>query len=167
MRELDAAQRQLCELQAQIFDSSIQLECGSAVFIRRFMNSSLAERMDAGGYLAESNSAEEALHEIEHEFGHSSYGSVTFSAEELHWIGYLYRYWCCATGMPSKYIFKLAGAREMRGLFAAYHTLDPAQAIERIIQAKGVDADFRSIERGVRVMREVRASRSQKALGKR
>lgn len=68
--------------------------------------------------------------------------------------------------MPCQRIFKFAGAREMRGLFAAYHTLDPAQAIERIIQAKGVDTDFRSVERGVRVMREVRASRRQKVLGK-
>lgn len=160
MKTLDPAQRQLCELQAQIFDASLQLECGSAVFVRRFLNSNLAARMDRGGYSAEIYSVEGALGEIEEEFGPSTYGSVKFSTEELHWMGYLYRYWCLATGMSSKLVFKIAGSRELRGLFAAYHTLDPAQAVERILEAKGISPDFDSIERGVRVMREVRRRRA-------
>ena len=45
----------------------------------------------------------------------------------MYWIGYLYRYFL--------YILK---PKEFRGLFLPYHILTPEQAIERILEAKGM-----------------------------
>ena len=41
--------------------------------------------------------------------------------------------------MPSKRIYKIIQARELGALYHPYHSLDPAQAIERICEAKGID----------------------------
>ena len=47
MKKMDEAGRKLCKAQAELFASSAALtKCSSAVFLRRFMNSSAAERMD-------------------------------------------------------------------------------------------------------------------------
>ena len=117
MKTLDADARSLCRMQALVFERSVQLQCASAVFIRRFMNSNVALRMDGGGFLSESSSPEGVLTEVEGQYGKSTYGSVTFSAEELHWMGYLYRYWVCLFGKPSAAVYKIIGANELRGLF--------------------------------------------------
>ena len=157
MRTLDADARSLCRMQALVFERSVQLQCASAVFIRRFMNSNVALRMDGGGFLSESNSPEGILTEVEGQYGKSTYGSVTFSAEELHWMGYLYRYWACLFEKPSAAVYKIIGANELRGLYFAYHSLDPEQAICRIAESKEVVLEEDDLARGVAALRRIRA----------
>ena len=36
---------------------------------------------------------------------------------------------------------KIVKPKELRGLFLTYHTMDPSQAIERILEAKGLLTD--------------------------
>lgn len=38
--------------------------------------------------------------------------------------------------MSSKRVYAICGAREMQGLYLAYHSLDPAQCVERILESK-------------------------------
>ena len=76
MKTIDADGRALCRLQAQAFETSLGLSCASAVFVRRFMNSDVARRMDDEGFLSESNSPEGIVAEVEVQYGRSDYGSV-------------------------------------------------------------------------------------------
>ena len=43
--------------------------------------------------------------------------------------------------MTSAQIYKIVKPKELRDLFLPYHTMDPAQAIERILEAKGMLTD--------------------------
>ena len=157
MNELTYEDRRLCELQARVFEESLRLSAdGSAVFVRRFMRSDLARRMDADGAALEFADAEQMVLEVDAEYGGKAYGSEKYSAEEMHWMGYLYRYWCCATGDSSKLAHKTIGARELRALFGGYHSLDAAVAVRRIRDAKGLD-DASEVQRGVELLKRIRA----------
>lgn len=158
MRELDTTGMKLCRAQAELFAlSRSETECSSPVFIRQFMNSSLAKRLDGNGFLFESSSPSGMLQEIEDEYGKSAYGTKKYSVEELYWMGYLYRYWCYVFETPSTRVFKSIGARELHDLYFPYHSLDPEQAVRRIAEAKGIDLDEDPIEKGVRALRRIRS----------
>ena len=146
-----------CRFQAAVFErSATEYDCSSAVFVRRFMKSQLAETMDADPSLLAAPTPEEALRLLDQEYGPTSYGSVKYSAEVLHWMGYLLRYWAIVHGKPSKEIYRIIGARELAGLFDAYHTLSPDQAIERILESKGLGLEQDPTDRGVAELRRIR-----------
>ncbi len=71
-------------------------------------------------------------------------------------MGYLYRYWAYTRNQSSPAIYRVIGARELSKLFAAYHTLDPGQAIERIMEAQGIEADRSVLSVGVEALRRIR-----------
>ena len=137
MKTMDEIGNKLCRAQAELFVSSISLtNCSSAIFLRRFMNSSVAKRMDDGSFLFEASTNESVIAEIEEEFGKSDYGKVKFTENELYWMGYLYRYWCYTYEKTSKQVYRIIKPTELRKLFFPYHSLDNAAAIERILEAK-------------------------------
>lgn len=159
MREFDHTGLSLCRLQGELFERSLEsFGGGSAVFVRRFMNSSVAKRMDAEGFSFEASSLESLLADIEREYGKGDYGTCKFGAESMYWMGYLYRYWAYVFGMPSAQVYKMVGAREMDGLYFPYHSLDPRQAVERILEAKGYSLADDVVERGVEALRAIRKS---------
>jgi hypothetical protein len=121
------------------------------------MRSSLARRLDEGAYLVEATSHEHMFDELEAEYGAGKYGSDIYSADEMYWMGYLYRYWSLAFGMPSKTVYKTIGARELRGLYYPYHTLAVEAAIGRIMEAKGLEEET-PVERGVRLLKAIQSS---------
>ena len=48
MREMDKDGLLLCEIQAKVFEKSIEQEqCSSGIFVRRYMNSKVCERICA------------------------------------------------------------------------------------------------------------------------
>ncbi|MBQ9001195.1 MAG: hypothetical protein IJ087_05010 [Eggerthellaceae bacterium] len=156
MRDVTEAERRLCSLQGRVFEASLEFsEAGSAVFVRRFMNSDLARRLDAGGAVLETATVGHMVREVDGQYGGTGYGSARFSAGELHWMGYLYRYLCCATGLSSKAAYRVLGARELRALYGPYHALDPAQAVAELAVAKGI-SPYDDIEHGVRVLARIR-----------
>ena len=155
MKTMDEAGLKLCRAQAELFVSSITMTtCSSAVFLRRFMNSSVAKRMDNGSFLFESSTDQSVLAEIEEEFGKTDYGKVKFSENELYWIGYLYRYWCYTYEKSSKQVYRIIKPTELRGLFFPYHSLDTGAAIERILEAKNSREEDMT-ERGVEILRRL------------
>lgn len=155
MRKMDEIGLKLCKMQAEVFAGSlIKMECSSLIFIRRFMNSQVARRMDGEGFLFESCDVNQVLEEVNVEFGISSYGKEKYSENELYWIGYIYRYWSYTYQKTSKQLYKMMKPQELRSLYYPYHSLDPAQAIERILEAKGMDEND-LIARGVKIMREI------------
>jgi len=126
----------LCRMQGRIFELSLSEDCSSAVFIRRFMNSDVAGRMDELFFLETSQSERQAVDEIRGSY-ERSYGSGKFEKEELYWMGYLYRYWAYCTGLRSFQIYRICNATELRKRYYLYHTLSPEMAIERIMEEKG------------------------------
>lgn len=156
MREFDEYGLKMCQYQGNLFSESLnRTKCSSPIFLRRFMYSKTAERMDRGNVLFEAFSAADAMREIEEEYGESGYGKIRYSREELYWIGYVYRYWSYTREMSSKTVYRLIKPEELKKLYFPYHSLDPAQAVERIMEAKGLsEEDY--MKRGVEILRRMR-----------
>lgn len=162
MRKMNHYGLKLCQFQAELFQNSIEeTECSSGIFVRRFMHSDLAKRMDTDGFLFDATDLQDALSEIEIEFGRSDYGKIKYGSEELYWTGYIYRYWSYINEKSSKQIYKIIKPDELRKLYFSYHSLDPEQVIERIKESKGVKEED-DIQRGVEVMKKVRAKYANK-----
>lgn len=155
MKKMDEIGLKLCKIQGEIFvASATKTDCSSLIFMRRFMNSQLARRMDLGGFLFEACDVSRAIEEINEEFGDSTYGKEKYSENELYWIGYLYRYWAYTYQKTSKQLYRMTKPKELRELYYPYHSLDPAQAIERILEAKGMKEEDLTT-RGVKILREL------------
>ena len=132
----------LCTLQAETFEKSVEkMDTSSEIFIRRFMKSEIAKRFDNESILESNIQANDILELIDEEYGISNYGSVKYTRNEMFWIGYIYRYFAFTYNMTSAQIYKIVKPKELRDLFLPYHTMDPAQAIERILEAKGMLTD--------------------------
>lgn len=158
MKRLDAYGRDMCRFQARFFEESLNhCDCGSRIFVRRFMMSGLAKRMDGKGFLFEGVDIMSGFMELNEQYGPSAFGQIKYSPEEMHWMGYIYRYWAYTYGKSSKQVYRAVKPDELARLYYPYHSLDPAAAIERIMEAKGLKADD-DIQHGVEVMRRVRAN---------
>lgn len=155
MREFDGMGLRICRFQGEVFEMSRNLAaCSSPVFLRRFMNSAVAVRIDKNGILFEASDKAAMIDEIEREFGESSYGKIKYGEDELYWIGYIYRYWCYTREKSSKQVYRIVKPAELRQLYFPYHSLAPSQAIERILEAKGWEEDDYTAK-GVDIMRNV------------
>lgn len=137
--------------------SGIEQSTSSAVFIRRFMNSDAAKQMDNLAVLESNMQAADILKLIDEEYGKSEYGSVKYSLNELYWIRYIYRYYAYTYDKTSKQVYKIVKPKELRDLFLPYHTMDPAQAIDRILEAKGlVNTDDYEERRQFEIFKKIR-----------
>ena len=139
MKTIDRDGLLLCELQAKTFELSVDtVAASSAIFVRRFMNSKTAKWLDSGTILASNMQPADLLALVEEQYGPSGYGSEKYTYNEMYWMGYVYRYYAYTYHCSSVSVYKTIKPKELRGLFLPYHTLDPAQAIERILEAKGI-----------------------------
>ena len=138
-RKIDSNGLLMCKIQAQAFEHSIdRMECSSDVFVRRFMHSKIADLFDNEGILDTNYQWKDVLDFVEEEYGVSNYGSVKYSPNEMYWIGYVYRYYSYTYEMSSAQVYRIVKPKELRDVYLPYHTLDPSQAIERILEAKGL-----------------------------
>jgi len=146
----------VCRIQGELFRESVdKTDCSSPVFLRRFMYSKAAARMDHGGFLSESASLDDIFEEIDEEYGKSFYGRVKYDYEEMYWIGYIYRYWCFTDTVSSKNLYRRIKPDELRKLYFPYHSMDPGQAVERIKEAHGIKAEDYTA-RGVELLRKIK-----------
>lgn len=155
MKKIDEEGLKLCALQAEVFAASLTVtQCSSLIFIRRFMNSEVAARMDRRGFLLGASDTRSILNDVDAQYGPTSYGKARYGREELYWMGYLYRYWAYTYEKSSKQVYKQMKPKELRKLYYPYHSLDPAQAIERILEGSGSNEEDYT-EKGVRILREI------------
>ena len=118
------------------------------------MNSEVAARMDRNGFLLEACDVTAIFNEVEAQYGPTSYGKERYGREELYWLGYLYRYWTYTYKKSSKQVYKQMKPKNLRKLYYPYHSLDPAQAIERILESSGSkEEDY--TEKGVQILRGI------------
>lgn len=158
MKKIDKDGMLLCELQAKTFEESADCtDVSSEIFIRRFMNSKVALLIDNEEILNMNIQAKDVIERIDEEYGHSQYGSVKYTKDELYWIGYIYRYYSYTYEMSSVQVYKIVKPKELRGLFLPYHTMDPAQAIERILEAKNLIFDDQAeLQRQYEIFKRIR-----------
>ena len=165
MKKIDKDGLILCEIQAKVFEKSIDKEnCSSGIFVRRFMNSEICEKMDGIYFLEETCSVEQVFKEINEEYGESTYGRTKFSKNELYWMGYIYRYFAYVCQLSSRNIYKIINATELRDLYYPYHTLDPQNAVERILEAKDyiiLETPEEITKKGVEILRRIRSKDKQ------
>lgn len=163
MKKIDKDGLLLCELQAKTFEMSIDAtEVSSEIFIRRFMNSQISKSIDSCEILQTNMQAKDILERIEEQYGKSNYGSKRYTKNELYWIGYIYRYFSYTYEKSSVQIYKIVKPKELRTLFLPYHTLDPSQAIERILEAKNlfIVDDKAEIVRQYKIYKSIRDENS-------
>ena len=148
----------LCELQAMTFEKSIdRLGTSSEIFIRRFMKSEIVKRFDDESILDRNIQSNDILDFIEEEYGVSDYGTVKYTNNEMYWIGYIYRYFVITYKLMSTQVYKVVKPKELRSLYLPYHTMDPTQAIERILEAKGMLTDGTiELERQYEIFKRIR-----------
>ena len=150
----------LCELQATAFENSAdKIDSSSEIFIRRFMNSKIAKRLDNESILESNIQANDILQMVNEEYGVSNYGSIKYTHNELYWIGYVYRYFAITYELTSVQVYRIVKPKELRSLFLPYHTMDPSQAIERILEAKGLLLNENmELERQYKIFKRIRQS---------
>lgn len=148
MRDIDSIGLDSSSFQAKVFEESIDNTlCSSPIFIRRYMNSDFAYRLDKSGLLIEPTMPSDVFRELDEEYNKSTYGKEKYTYEEMYWIGYIYRYWAYTYKLTSKHLYKLIKPSELRDVYYPYHSLDPKMAIERICEAKNIILD--DVKRGV------------------
>ena len=158
MKKIDNIGWLLCDLKATAFECSVdKMESSSEIFIRRFMKSEIAKRFDNESILETNIQANDILQLVDEEYGVSDYGSVKYTHNEMYWIGYIYRYFAVTYELTSPQVYKIVKPKELRGLFLPYHTMDPAQAIERILEAKEmlIDEDM-ELKRQYEIFKRIR-----------
>lgn len=154
MKKLDCNDYFLRKFQGKVFKRSLlELDCSSPVFIRRFMNSSLAPALDNKTILNTSLYIDDILYSIDDEYGQTSYGKTRYGQEELYWIGYIYRVLCLCYKKSSKQIYKLFPSNEIIKYYYIYHTFDPEYAAERMMENIGYNEDYD--QKGLELLKEL------------
>lgn len=157
MREFDLNGIRVAEFQAKIFEKSIDLDCSSAIFIRRFYYSNLLEQLDKNDPSILSYDVIEALNDIEQQFGPTKYGKIKESGEALFWLGYLYRYISYTRNVSTKFLFKTFNYKELLPLYYVYHTQDMEWCVKSLLEKYEIDEKyFDPNERFKRAMKLVR-----------
>ncbi|MBD9007647.1 MAG: antitoxin [Clostridium sp.] len=127
------------------------------------MRSKIAKNLDNESVLECNIQAKDILQLVDEEYGVTDYGSVKYTHNEMYWIGYLYRYFAFTYELSSVQVYKIVKPKELRELFLPYHTMDPAQAVERILEAKGMILnDNRELERQYEIFKKIRSQTTKR-----
>lgn len=128
---LGSLELQLCDIQGRLFELSATQGVDSAWFIQTFMTGDTAAHFDLPYDRTQWMGEEYLLAEVLEDAEQPTHSKL-YAPDELYWIGYTYRYWHYYRDVSSQAIWRKADAEMMRRLYPGYHTLDCAQAIERI-----------------------------------
>ena len=130
---MDELQLQLCDIQGRLFVLSGENKLPSAAFIRAFMTSEVARKLDSRYDRTQWMGEEYLLEEIKSCSGDAlAAPDEIYAADILYWIGYIYRYWHYYTGEESSKILRQAPEGRMRRNFLMFHTMDPSLAVDKL-----------------------------------
>lgn len=130
---LNSLQLALCEMQAKLFELSVDRQYESESFIKEYMNSKTVKALDSSINHLQWAGTKYVMAQVEDELRNKLCRSPhLYDKETMYWTGYLYRYWHYYTGESSKEIYRQAPASTMRVVFLPYHTLGNELAIDRL-----------------------------------
>lgn len=142
MREFDHTGILLAEYQGKIFEKSVDLNCSTAIFVRRFLHSNYLKKLDMNDLTSISLDVNEALDSIQSQFGDSDYGKVKYSKNALFWIGYMYRYISYTRGITTKFTINLFTHKQMNDVYYSFHTQDPEWCIYSLLEMNNLSEDI-------------------------
>ncbi len=142
MRKFDHNGLLLTEYQARLFEKSFELNCSSAIFLRRFLHSDLLKELDNENSALMSLDVNEGIQSILKQFGDSSYGKEKYSKNSLFWIGYMYRYIAYTREQSTAYIMKIFSHKQMNEVYYSYHTQDPEWCIANLFEINNLSEDI-------------------------
>ena len=156
MMPLDFDELKICQLQAKIFELSLEeTNYSSPIFIRRFMLSDFATVFDNKNYLNLSNNLEDTFEYLDEEYGTTNYGNIKYLPDVMYWIGYIYRTICIRFNYSSKEVYKYFPSREIVNYYPSYHTYDIVDAAERMVEEKAIDTEQSMLEKAKKIMRKM------------
>lgn len=125
-----------CDTLGQVFMLSAHLGYSSENFIKVFMNSAIASKIDKEFHHLHWAGKQYIMSSLEDEYGDklTKIGPI-FDLETLYWTGHIYRYWHFLMNETSKSIYKMAPAKTMQTVYLMYHTMSSKMAIERLIDS--------------------------------
>ncbi len=154
MRTLDYSESELCIIQAELFEMSVEkASYSSLVFIRRFMLSNFVGSLDNKSYLFQSNNPDYVFEVLDQEYGESEYGSQKYDSEVMYWVGYMYRTISFLYNLSSKQVYRLFPAKEIVNCYQIYNSVDIMQAAKRMMDNIGyIKPEDYTVE-GVKILR--------------
>lgn len=145
-KEIDNIGLTLCDYQSDLFEKSVNyLSCSSIYFIKTFMNSKIAKRIDNPAFLLESVDVTALLNDLNNQHKLNR-GKELYPTYVMKWIGYIYRFFSYTYNYSSKKVYEIVKPKELYALYEPYHSLDPKEAIERIIESKNINTNIDLIE---------------------
>jgi len=146
MRELNDIELFQCRYVSDLFAySSDKKECSSKIFIKAYVYSSISLRISSRTFFFESLNIEAAYEAIKKE-KNITIGNDVYPSYVMAWIGYILKYFECATSIPLIAIYKKIKPEELYRLYEAYHSLDNAIVVKRIAEAKKINLDLNNAE---------------------
>ena len=133
MKKFDHDGLLLAEYQGKLFEKSSELNCSTGIFMRRFLHSDLAKKLDTHNLTLLSLDVNEGINSILEQFGDSSYGKEKYSGSSLFWIGYMYRYIAYTREQSTKFVMGLFSYKKMNDLFYSFHTQDPEWCVKSML----------------------------------
>lgn len=134
MRAFDHDGLLLAEYQGKLFEKSADLNCSTAVFIRRFLHSKYVKKLDTNDLSALSLDVKEGIDNIQNQFGDSDYGKTKYSKSALFWIGYMYRYISYTREVTTKFVMKLFPHKQLNDVYYSFHTQDPEWCVQSLLE---------------------------------
>lgn len=131
----------LAEYQGKIFEKSTELQCSTAVFLRRFLHSDLLKKMDLNDVTSLSLDANEGMESIQNQFGESDYGKNKYSKSAMFWIGYMYRYLSYTRGVTTKFVMRLFPYKQLNDVYYSFHTQDPEWCVQSLLEMNDQSED--------------------------
>ena len=134
MRKFDHNGLLLAEYQGALFEKSNELNCSTAVYIRRFLHSDLLKKLDTNNPASLSMDVNEGVNSIIDQFRISDYGKIKYSKSALFWMGYMYRYISYTRELSTKFVMKLFSYKQMNDVYFTFHTQDPEWCIQNLLE---------------------------------
>lgn len=134
MKKFDHNGLLLAEYQGKLFEKSSELNCSTAIYIRRFLHSELLKKLDKNDPSYLSLDVNEGLNSILEQFGDSDYGKMKYSKSALFWMGYMYRYISYTREQSTKFVMELLSYKQMNDVYYSFHTQDPEWCIQNLLE---------------------------------
>lgn len=126
----------IAKIQGALFEYSCKKkECASSFFVKQFLYSSVAKRMNNIEFLYSSIDVAELYNELKSE-KKLNVGKEIYPEVVMYWMGYLLAIMAIKKNMSSKQIYRIITPKELYISYEAYHSLDIEDAIDRILDSK-------------------------------
>lgn len=142
MREFDYNGFLLAEYQAKLFEKSVDLNCSSPVFLRRFLHSDLVNILDENDSTILPLDVNEGIKSIMGQFGDTSYGKNKYSKSSLFWMGYMYGYIAYTREQSMSFVMKLFNHKQMNEVFYPYHTQGLEWCISNLLELNNLPEEY-------------------------